>query len=236
MTFDEFANQDYRPQTVLNPKLWDNDSLKPQVRGALINIAEDFKQFCQIDFNIQDIVITGSMANYNYTAKSDLDLHLIVDYNEIDCDREVAELFDTKRHLYKRDHDIRIYGIPVELYVEDQDTPATSNGTYSIKDDKWITKPQKNLSVADLDQERVKELVTMWETIIRSAVETADIKVMRTCLDLLKKFRRQGLKVQGEFGPANLAYKELRNSDQIAALITLINRLHDKGLSIPEYA
>ena len=131
MNFNEFsAPIEYN--TVLNPKLWDHDHLKPQVKGALIRIAEDFKEFVEVPFKVLDIVIAGGNANYNYTGKSDIDLHLIADYDSIECDRTAAELFDTKRLLYKRDFDVEIFGIPVELYVEDHRMPAVSS-SYSIQ-------------------------------------------------------------------------------------------------------
>jgi hypothetical protein len=71
---------------------------------------------------VEDITITGGQVSYYYTDKSDLDLHLIVDMNNTTCDREAAELFDTKRLLYAEEHNIEVYGIPVGLYVEDHDS------------------------------------------------------------------------------------------------------------------
>ena len=33
--------------TVLNPAIWDNNRLKSNVRGALLRMAEDFKEFIE---------------------------------------------------------------------------------------------------------------------------------------------------------------------------------------------
>ena len=67
--------------TTLNPKLWDHDRLKPEVRGALLRMAEDFIDFVAVPFDVEDIVITGGNVNFTYTAHSDIDLHIIADFS-----------------------------------------------------------------------------------------------------------------------------------------------------------
>ena len=231
MNFAEFSDP-IEYNTVLNPKLWQgNDRLKPEVRGALIRIAEDFKKFVDIEFTVVDVVITGSNVNYNYTSKSDIDLHLITDYGSIDCDREVAELFDTKRHLYAEQHDIEIFGIPVGLYVEDQDQPGVSAGSYSIIDDQWITKPARRQPEYDIEE--VEKMTSVWTTVLKHAMQSGDLQVCRNTLQLLRKYRQLGLEQpQGEFSTANLVYKVLRNNETLAGITALVDRLHDKNLSL----
>ena len=218
--------------TVLNPKLWEGSGrLKSEVRGALLKIAQDFYGYVDIPFTVVDVVITGSNVNYNYTNKSDLDLHLIADFGSLDCDREAAELFDTKRHLYERDHDIEIYGIPVGLYVEDQDHPGVSAGTYSVQDDEWIKEPSK--VQPDYDQEAVGRMTQVWQTIIQHATQTGDLQTCRNTLQLLRKYRQLGLQQpQAEFSTANLVYKSLRNDDTLKGITALVDRLHDQQLSL----
>jgi hypothetical protein len=217
--------------TVLNPKLWDNDRLKGEVKGALMNIAEDFREFIGVPFDVVDVVITGGNVNYNYTTHSDIDLHLIADFSTVQCDREVAELFDTKRLLYKRDHDIQINGIPVELYVEDQDHPAVSAGTFSIMNDQWLRKPNKNLP--KYDESQLEHWVDVWHTLIKRAMHTGDLHQCRNVLKLLRKYRKMGLGTPaGEFSIPNLVYKSLRNDSTLQGITILIDRLHDQELSI----
>jgi hypothetical protein len=176
-------------------------------------------------------VITGSNVNYNYTNKSDIDLHLITDYSSIACDREVAELFDTKRHLYAEQHDIEIFGIPVGLYVEDQDHPGVSAGSYSILDDQWISQPSSQQP--DYDLKAVEKMSEVWRTVLRHAMQTGDLQTCRSSLQLLRKYRKLGLQQpQGEFSTANLVYKVLRNDDTLSGISTLFDRLHDKQLSL----
>jgi hypothetical protein len=230
MNFAEFS-ESFEYNTVLNPKLWNNDKLKPQVQGALLRIAEDFKKYVEIPFKVVDVVITGSNVNYNYTSQSDLDLHLIADFDTVKCDREAAELFDTKRHLYDREHDVEIYGIPVGLYVENKETPGVSAGTYSVLRSQWIKQPNKD--IPDYDEEEVNRLTDRWTEVIQTAAKTGDLQVCRKTVQLLRKFRKMGLDTpQGEFSTANLVYKNLRNADVVSGITTLIDRLHDQQLSL----
>jgi hypothetical protein len=213
----------------LNPKLWDNVELRPKVQIALLKIARVYYKFLALDVPIVDIVISGSEANYNYTRHSDIDLHLIVNYSDVECDMDVAELFDTKRKLWKEQHDIEIYGMPVEVYVEDTAKPAVSS-TYSLLKNKWITKPQQ--PVMDFDEDQIARMIKKWVRAIRSAVKTGDLEQIEMVKDLLWAYRKQGLAREGEFGTANLVFKFLRNSGASTRLLDVIRHLKDKNLSI----
>jgi len=216
----------------LNPKLWEpRGTLKSSVRGALLRIAQDFRQFVDIDFPIVDIVITGSNVNYNYQEDSDLDLHLVSDYKRTDCDDELEELFDTKRHLYEQTHDIRIYGIPVTLYVEDLSTPGVSAGLYSVKQNKWLQKPQR--VQPNINSKEIQAMLAVWQIILSHSEHAQDLDTLITTQHLLRQYRKQGLKLpQGEFSTPNLVYKALRSDGSLQRLNDLIIKLEDQELSI----
>ena len=75
----------------LNPKLWDGEKLKPEVKAALLKFIEAWRQYANIPKDlIQDIVMIGGNTNYNYTPKSDIDVHLIVDRNKLGKDRKLV--------------------------------------------------------------------------------------------------------------------------------------------------
>lgn len=230
MNINEFINP-IEYNDVLNPKLWDQQHLKSDVRSKLLRIASDFKNYIDIPFVVVDIVITGGNANYNYTNHSDIDLHLVADFDSVDCDREAAELFDTKRLLYKNTYDISIYGIPVELYVEDKEHPAVSGGSYSIVSDKWINTP--NTILPEYDELELQRMISLWKKLISRAIRARSLDEARTVLMLLRTYRKLGLKTQeAEFSIPNLVYKSLRNSKTLEKLIELIDDLHDNALSI----
>jgi hypothetical protein len=216
----------------LNPKIWQRDRLRSEVRGALLRIAQDFLGFVEVPVEVLDIVITGGNANYTYTAHSDIDLHIIADLDRVDCDREAQELFDTKRLLYKKNYDVSIHGIPVELYIENVDTPAVSSGQYSIQHDRWQRQP-KQVDPNDYNQKAVEHWVNVWRQVLQHAIQTGDLQTCRTSVNLLKQYRRLGLRTaDAEFSVPNLVYKSLRNDHTIEAIMRLINRLHERELSL----
>jgi hypothetical protein len=230
MRFTELAVEPIGYNNRLNPKIWHDGEVKPDVRAALLKIARDFEEFVDVPLEVEDIIIAGAQANYTYTDYSDLDLHLVVDYSKVSCDREVAELFDSKRLLFKRDHKIDIYGIPVEPGVEDAGQPTVS-AAYSILNNQWIREPNK--TPPKYDPEELERLAKLWTRVIKTAVKTGDLHTLRTVLKLLRKYRKMGLATaDGEYSIANLVYKSLRNSQSVQALQTLIDRLHDQQLSL----
>ena len=81
----------------LNPKLWTNDKLKPEIKQQLIKIADVFKEFIGIPLEVVDYTLTGSNANYTWTSYSDLDLHIIVKGLP---SAEQRELYNAKKALW----------------------------------------------------------------------------------------------------------------------------------------
>jgi hypothetical protein len=229
MKLTEFVDP-IRYNTVLNPKLWDGERLKSDVRGALLRIAEDFVDFIEIPFEVQDIIIYGGNVNYNYTANSDIDLHLVVDMSSIPCEREAEEMFDSKRRLYKLKHDIRIRGIEVELYVEDVNaTPVSSS--YSVKHGDWIKKPTPDMP--RYDHTEVARMTEVWQLVLQEAMKSGDLQTCRNSVQLLRRYRRLGLATPAaEFSVPNLVFKSLRNDQTLNGIMAMIDRLHDQELSI----
>jgi hypothetical protein len=213
----------------LNPLLWKGDSLKPQVRQALLQIADHFLKFLKVNAQPIDIVMAGSQANFNYTRHSDIDLHLIFDFDQIECDEPIEELFNAKRLLWKTQHSVKIYDIEVEPYAEDDNKPAVS-AYYSLVDNKWIKRPK--LKKVDYDVHAVELGSSKWSQMIDFAISQRDLKIAQTLKDLLFAYRRIGLAAYGEFGTPNLIFKSLRNSKKIEQLINLVNRLEDRKLTV----
>jgi len=128
----------------LNPRLWEDEKLDPEVRDQLLLIAEDFVEYLGIsNLKVRDVTLSGSNAAYSYTPHSDLDLHVLVDFNELPNNEVYQELFTAKKTLYNDAHDITVRDVPVELYVQDTNNPVQSLGEYSIVQDKWIRIPKK---------------------------------------------------------------------------------------------
>jgi hypothetical protein len=149
----------------------------------------------------------------------------------LDCAQEAEELFDAKRHLYEQEHDVKIYGIPVTLYVEDRNTPGVSGGLFSVANNRWITKPQRRQPKIDLKE--IDNMVLVWHTLIDNAERLQDLDTAETLLKLARTYRKLGLKQpEGEFSTANLVYKVMRMDQSLERLQDLRDKLHDRWLSV----
>ena len=215
----------------LNPKLWNNNKLRPEVKQQLLIIAEDFLEELGISgLDVADMTVSGSNAAYSYTPNSDLDLHILVDMSKLPNDEVYRELFTAKKSLYNDSHDIKIHGIPVELYVQDAREPVVSLGEYSLKNDNWLKIPSKRR--ANFDQTATKTKYEKLLTLIELALKSRKYSKIRNVIKTIKRYRQSGLDKGGEFGPENLAYKALRTQGYITRLYDLRDKLHSEKLTI----
>ncbi len=188
----------------LNPNLWRNNQLDPAVKKQLIVIAEDFLSNMGISgLDVKDITVSGSSAAYSYTPHSDLDLHILVDMTKLPNDEVYRELFTAKKTIYNDSHDIKVKGVPVELYVQDSNQPVVSLGEYSILNDKWLKIPSKRR--ANLDQNATKAKYDKLAGLVDLALKSRNLERVKDTIKTIKRYRQAGLDTFGEFGPENLA-------------------------------
>ena len=78
----------------LNKKFWSEDKkFDPNVRDKLLSITKDFITNLDLDgVKVYDITLTGSNSNFNYNRYSDLDVHVLIDLDDINDD--LADLDD----------------------------------------------------------------------------------------------------------------------------------------------
>ena len=219
----------------LNPELWTSDGqLIPEVYDKLMVIAKDFMSELGISsFKVDDITISGSNAAYSYTPYSDLDLHILVDYMKLPDNEIYKELFNAKKTVYNDNHDIKVNGVPVELYVQDSNQTHHSLGEYSLLNKEWIKRPTKRR--ANFDQSSTQLKYEKLGELIELAIKTKSINRIEKVLDIVKRYRQAGLDKHGEFGPENLAYKALRNTGLIQQLWDTKQELHSEKLSLEDY-
>jgi hypothetical protein len=219
----------------LNPKLWDSFKLKPEVRQKLLQFAETWRQYADIPARlIQDIVMTGGNANYNYTKESDIDVHLIVDRNAFDCDRAIVdELLQAKKTLWSMTHDVKVYGYPLEPYAQDpSETYPSNQGVYSLKHNKWIQAPTK-LSPDFLNDPLLEKKANHYKSMIDHMIQTkADLDTFNKLKDKLRTMRGAAIQKSGEFSFENLVFKELRNTGYLDKMSRYIKNIEDQELSL----
>ena len=218
--------------------------MKKDIRNQLIDVSDNFIDFIGVDFFIHDIVLTGSLANYNWSEYSDIDLHILLDMNELGGDEDktseafseiVKEFFDGKKQLWNNTHNVTIKGFEVEIYVQDVNEPHISTGVYSILNNEWVVEPTKKKE--DIDDGAILEKGEYFAKIIDSMISKADsgkdqTKSINDLKDKIKKFRQSGLEKGGEYSYENLTFKLLRRNGYIKKLLDLKNSVIDKKLSL----
>ena len=123
----------FKVKDTLNPKIFDSSQhMYSEIRTRLLMIADDFFDTLEVGWvDIDDIVLTGSLANYNWSKFSDVDLHILVNFEDVDEKVDlVKEYFNSKKNLWNDKHNITIKGYDVELYMRDTDEPHVSSGIY----------------------------------------------------------------------------------------------------------
>jgi hypothetical protein len=213
----------------LNPKIWNGSELSPEVAEKLKMIAKAFEEFIGVDLKVIDYTITGSNANYTWTAYSDLDLHLIVPGKPSDEERE---LFSAKKALWAEQHTITIKGLPVECYVQGEDEPHHSTGVYSIVQSQWLVEPKKIKPEVDDSAVEAKKDGVMRD--IERALLSKDLEQLRAVKDKITQMRKSGLERAGEWSVENLVFKILRNLGLIDQITDKIRELEDQELSLEQ--
>jgi hypothetical protein len=233
----------FKVQKTLNPKIWDNvdddPKLNKEIRDRLLEIAYEFIDFLGVDILITDIVMTGSLANYNWSKYSDVDLHIVANFNQFPSNQLelYKEFFTLKKIIFNEKHDITIYDYDVELYVEDESEAHFSSGVYSILFDQWANKPKKE-SVT-IDKEKLKDKSKQWMDIIDGVIDNVKDEDIDTAKNILKKYKEKikkyrtcGLEKEGEYSYENLVFKILRRNGYIDKLYKFGDKFLDKKLSI----
>jgi hypothetical protein len=218
----------------LNPKLWKDEELLPEVRLKLLASAREFISFLKMEnLPLRDIVITGSNTNLTYTDKSDLDLHIIVDMDKIyDGNDLVRQFFDSKRRLWNKTYDVTVRSIPVEVYVEDNDETVQGNA-FSLMSAQWLKRLP--LDRVDINERSVKAKYLQMVRDIKRALERADSTDDFTRLmKKIKDYRQSGLDRYGEFSTENLVFKSLRNNGWLETIDQQRTELVNKMLSLKE--
>lgn len=211
----------------LNPKIWNDEELDPQVVDKLKDIARAFEEFIGIELDVIDYTITGSNANYTWTEYSDLDLHLIIPGTPTD---EQRELFNAKKSLWGEQHNITIKGLPVECYVQGEKEPHHSTGVYSILKNQWLVEPKKIKPEVDDAAVEAKKDSIMHD--IETAMLSKDLRKLRLVKEKITKMRKAGLERAGEWSVENLVFKILRNLGLIDQIAEKIRELEDQELSL----
>ena len=213
----------------LNPKIWRNGRLDPEVTAKLIEIGQAFEKFVGVDLPVVDYIITGSNANFMWTKHSDLDVHLVIPGT---ADERARELYTSKKALWGEKHDIRVKGLPVECYVQGADEPHHSTGIYSLTKQEWLVKPMKRKP--RIDDRAIVAKKEALEREVEIALGLRDLERLERVKERITTMRKAGLERAGEWSTENLVFKILRNLGLIEQLSEMILELEDEKLSLEQ--
>jgi hypothetical protein len=224
-------------QKTLCPMLWDGDKLKPEVQKGLLDIAVDFvnelRDNHELEIEIVDVVVIGSVANYNWTPYSDIDLHVITDYSKLNIPPEEAQvMFDALKGNWNSKHEITVKGHDVEMYVQDKTYKPSSAAEYSILNNKWIKEPVHEAPTFDKDL--IKSKYKEYKKKIEDLATKQDEDGLRDLLDKLYKYRQAGLDKGGELSEENIVFKILRARGHLDKIKDVVAQLYDKKMTVKE--
>lgn len=223
--------ESFQIHTQLNPKLFtSDDSLRDDVSQALLRIAKEFindlKEW-DIPLEVVDIWLVGSNAAYNYTDESDIDVHIIANFDDVSNEKNLLNLlYNYVKSDFNKNYDIKVKGMEVEVYIEDMATTSITNGVYSILHNEWIKFPIKQ-DVEDINIEETKLYKIFYNQYKNLKDEDIEDFVNRLYI-----MRKSSLVNEGEFGIGNLVFKELRNQGILDELKQRKRDIRSKELTL----
>ena len=238
---DEKIVKSFEPKDSLSDQIFEGldgkFSMRDDIRKRLIEISNDFIESFGVEFFIHDIVLTGSLSNYNWSQYSDVDLHIIIDFDETEYPKDlVKEFFDAKERVWNEKHEIKIKGFDVEVYVQDLKQEHVSSGVYSILNNKWLVEPERNKPNIDdrMILQKGEHYAKQIDSLIKKSSKINVLPMIDELRKKIKTFRQSGLEQGGEYSYENLTFKLLRRNGYFGKLLKLKKDITDKKLSITQ--
>ena len=236
---DDLLAFDIQPD--LNQKIWDDEEkVRRGVKAALMQIVDEFMAGLDMDIDIKDVIVTGSIANYNWSKFSDIDLHILVDFADVNENKEmVKKFFDAVRSNWNKLHDIKVKGHEVEIYIQDEHEPHISTGVYSLTDDRWLVKPKKirpaiDRATATKKMRHMAREIDKLSAVFDKGDYEGAFDMAQRIKGKLKRMRQGGLEESGIYSPENLAFKMLRRSGDIEQLFAIYTQAYDEIHSLDQ--
>lgn len=246
--FFEFVQKDFEPiksfyiKDELNKKIWDDYKLNPEIRRDLLKIGQDFFSGVEVNADVVDVVLCGSLCNYNWSEKySDFDLHIIINHSDVDENKELVEKFcDYAKKLWNQSHEIKLMDYDVEVAIQDYEDLKNSikmgkmGGVFSLLKDEWIKRPEKIEFVPDEELIRSKAETIMSKIddieneLEEDRYEATEEKLAKVWKKI-KSLRQSGLDSEsGELSIGNLIFKLLRRNGYVAKVMKMRGDAYDR--------
>lgn len=214
----------------LSPDIWESDQLKVEVSDQLKQVASDFVDSMGIEVGVEDILLVGSMAGHNWSKHSDIDLHVVLNFDEISRDKELLrKYFRLAKSKWNTTYDIKIYGHDVEVYVEDIEDEHIPSAIYSLGRQEWISQIDSKELTIDYEgvtkkvNEKINEIDELQLLYTKGEYKGA-FELGGRLRSKIRNFRQSGLDQEGEFSNENLAFKVLRRSGNLDRMNEYVKR------------
>lgn len=246
---NEIDIKPFKVKDKLNPDFFNGEGqLNSQIRLRLLDIADDFVKSLEVKWvKPSDIVLTGSIANYNWSKYSDVDIHIIYNFKDVYSKTDfVKDYFNSKRDIWNDTHDgLTIKDLPVEISVENSSDPAKSTGVYSLEKNKWVKEPE-NMNDSELNKEYIKDFCAKQMTKFDELFDEIDNETDRKKLEILsdkvealytklKNMRGEALKSkEKEMATGNIIWKVIKHQGYIEQAWEYINKVYDRRNTIDE--
>lgn len=227
----------------LPPTLFpDGETMDPEALKALRKIADDFvKGITALEVegvDPRDVVVVGSAASYSWSKYSDVDLHVVVDFSEVDENfKLVRDYFQYAKTLWNDRNSPQVGGFDVEVYLEDVSEQNVTPGKYSVLRGEWETFPEKSgvpepdvSAVVDKAAAVMHDVAAVQELVDDGNYEDA-LELADAVKDRIRKMRQSALEREGVFSVENLAFKVLRRNGTLELLSGLKQKAKDAALS-----
>lgn len=231
----------FKVQEELNPDIWyyDGESykMKPEIRISLLDIVKDYTDFIDVELDVDDVTLTGSLSNFNWSEFSDVDLHILTDFE--DKDPLLKKYLDSRRIIWNSLRSVTTKGFDVEIYVQDNNEPHFASGVYSVLYNEWIVEPKQE--EVSIDSKKILSKAKNWMSQIDKIENNSKrgnpeevLKDIDRFKSKIKKYRGSGLEDKGEYSYENLTFKFLRRNEYLKKLNDVRNSLIDKNLTLDE--
>ena len=232
----------FKIKDTLEQQIWQNERLNATVKTKLMKIATDFYNGLKLpsEVKMKDVIFTGSLANFNWSKFSDVDLHVVLDFSQLEGgDQFKEDFFWAQKALWNQEHDITIFDYPVEIYAQDIKAKLVATAVYSVKFDKWVLKPEhENFKI---NKKVIKNRAEMFIERLRDIRDDYTAKDYQSVVDKvqalkdkIKKYRTAGLDNGGEFSIENLVFKVLRRTPFMDILDSYKAKAYDTLMSVEE--
>lgn len=236
-----FDSSPLKPKDELFSKFWKkgrSGGLNPIVSRKLMEISDRIIDSLKLDAEPKDVIVTGSITSYNWHENSDIDLHILYDFGEINEDFSlVKKMLDETRINWNKKHNIKIAGKEVELYFQHAYEPHESNGIWSLELEKWLAQPVEldpeiDLKTTEKKAEAIAQCIEHLFILFKDSKFEEAYKFSKKIKAKIARMRQSGLDREGIYSPENLAFKMLRNSGYLQKLSSLKISSYDKMMSI----